>query len=643
MAVAGERLAAQPVRRGTTDELARVWQQDPGFFGWLTVVNHKNIGLRFIATGFAMFVLAGLLALLMRLQLAWPQLNIISPQVYNQVFTMHGTTMMFLFAVPIMEGIGIYLVPLMLGARDMAFPRLNAFGYWVYLIAGITLYVSLILGIAPDAGWFNYVPLASREFSPGLNIDFYATLITFLEVSALVAAVELIATVFKCRAPGMTLNRMPLFVWSQLVMSFMIVFAMPLVMAATAMLALDRTVGTHFYRPELDGNPVLWQHLFWAFGHPEVYIILVPGLGIISMVVATMARHANVGYLWLVLSFVAVGFLSFGLWVHHMFAVGLPLLGMNFFAAASSMITITSGIQVFSWIATIWAGRPRMNVAFLWILGFFFVFIRGGITGVMVASVPFDWQVHDTYFVVAHLHDVLIGGAVFPLLAGIYYWYPKVTGRFMSERLGLWNFWLVLIGYNITFFTMYLTGFAGMPRRVYSYLPDLGWNWLNLISTAGAVLLAAGFLLFFVNLVLSSRRGAPAGRDPWGGNTLEWSVASPPPPYNFRTFPIVRSRNPLWDQPGWDPEAIEGGDRILLEADRGWREQLGTTLLDARPESRIVLPASSIWPLLTAAAVAVIFIGVMFDVIFVPIGALLVFITIFGWTYPRKQDWERDF
>ncbi len=630
-------------RAQAADRLTEIWTRARGIVGWLSVVNHKAVGIRFIVTALVLFLLAGLLALTMRLQLALPQLNILSPEAYNQIFTMHGTTMMFLFAVPIMEGVGIYLVPLMIGARDMAFPRLNAFGYWVYLIAGVTLYVSLLAGVAPDAGWFNYVPLAGPRFSPGINIDYYATLITFLEVSALVAAVELIVTVFKCRAPGLSLNRLPLFVWSQLVMSFMIVFAMPVLVVASIFLALDRTIGTHFYTPELAGDPVLWQHLFWVFGHPEVYIILVPALGLISMIVATLTRHPNVGYTWLVLSLVAIGFLSFGLWVHHMFAVGLPLLGLNFFAAASMMIAIPSGIQVFSWIATIWQGRPRINTTFLWILAFFFVFVRGGITGVMVASVPFDWQVHDSYFVVAHFHDVLIGGALFPLFAACYHWFPKVTGRLLDERLGKWHFWLAFIGYNMTFFTMHFTGFAGMPRRVYTYLPGLGWDWLNLISTIGAFILGLGILIFLMNLIKSYNEGEPAGPDPWDGNTLEWAIPSPPPQYNFRAIPVVRSRNPLWDQPGLDPERVEGVDLVQLQPDEGRREQLATTILDAQPDHRMILPQSSIWPFLLALAVAFVFIGFMIDVILVPIGALFVYIAILGWTWPKEQDWERDY
>ena len=486
------------------ERLTRIWQSPPGFYGWLAAVNHRVIGVRYVVTAFGFMVLAGILALVMRIQLAWPELQIVSPAAFNQIFTMHGTTMMFLFAVPVMEGIGIYLVPLMIGTRDMAFPRLNAFGYWIYLVAGVMLYVSFILGIAPDGGWFAYPPLTGPGFSPGPNVDFWVTMITFIEVAALVAAVELIVTVFKQRAPGMALHRLPLFVWAQVTMSFMIVFAMPVLMLCSVQLMLDRTIGTHFFNPGGGGEPLLWQHLFWIFGHPDVYIILLPALGIVSMVIPTAVRRPIVGYTWIAAATVAIGFFSFGLWAHHMYATGLTLLGLNFFAAVSMLIAIPSAVQIFAWIATIWRGRlERLTTAFLYVIGFIVLFILGGITGIMIGSPVFNWQVHDTYFIVAHFHYVLVGGAVFPLFAAFYFWFPKVTGRMLSERLGRWNFWLTFIGFNATFLPMHLTGFRGMPRRVYTYLAELDIGLLNLVSSLGAFVMAVGVLLFALNVAVS--------------------------------------------------------------------------------------------------------------------------------------------
>jgi cytochrome c oxidase subunit I+III len=626
----------------TIDRMDRVWRTPAGIIGFLTAVNHRVIGARYIATGLFFFLLAGIAALVMRIQLAVPEANIINPHLYNQLFTLHGTTMMFLFAVPIMEGIGIYFVPLMIGARDMAFPRLNAFGYWIYLISGLTLWFSLLINDAPDGGWFNYVPLTDIRFSPGLGIDFWATMITFLEVAALVAAVELIITIFLQRAPGMSLNRTPLFVWAELVMSFMIVFAMPVLMVASVELALDRTINTHFFRTEMGGDPLLWQHLFWFFGHPEVYIILVPALGIVSSIIATFSRRPIVGYVPLILSFVAIGFFSFGLWVHHMYASGLPPLGLSFFTVASFTIAIPSGIQIFSAIATMWHGRPVLATPMLFILGFIFIFVLGGISGVMIASVPFDWQVHDTYFIVAHFHYVLVGGMVFPLFGGIYYWFPKITGRLMDETLGKWHFWIMFIGFNATFFIMHLTGFFGMPRRVYTFIPGLGWEIPNLISTVGAFILGGSTLIFLYNVMKSRTSGALAGDNPWNAGTLEWGTGSPPPNYNFEVIPSVASPYPLWE-PAPDP-AYEA-DRKNIEQDRfglraNRRETLGTSWLDAVPVQRIHLPGPTIVPFLASLAVAFTFIGFIFHVIFVPIGALLVFITFVAWHWPRGDDWD---
>jgi cytochrome c oxidase subunit I+III len=610
-------------------ELDETWLSPPGLLGWFTHVNHRSIGRRFIFTAMVFFLLGGLEALLIRIQLAVPENNFLSADLYNQVFTMHGTTMMFLFAVPVMEGFAIYLVPLMIGTRDMAFPRLNAFGYYVYLIGGVTLYAAFFLNMAPDAGWFNYVPLANPEFSPGRRIDFWAMVITFIEVSALVAAVELIVTILKLRAPGMSLNRMPLFVWAVLVMSFMIVFAMPAVMVVSVLLALDRTVGTHFFNVAEGGEPLLWQHLFWFFGHPEVYIIFIPALGMVSAIIIAFTGRKIFGYGALVLALVATGFVGFGLWVHHMFATGLPQLGLSFFTAASILIAVPSGVQIFCWIASLARGKPRLATPLLFVIGFVFIFVAGGLTGVMLASVPLDLQVHDTFFVVAHFHYVLIGGAVFPLLGAIYYWFPKITGRMLNERMGKWNFWILFVGFNITFFPMHQLGFQGMPRRIYTYVHGMGWEPLNMVATAGAFMLAIGVTLLGVNVLVSLRSGLRAADDPWGADSLEWGTSSPPPNYNFLEIPVVTGRYPRWEQREQRPVGVG------LRSDV--REVVVTRILDAEPDHRNVLPGPTVWPLMAALAVSVAFIGVIFDVRLFLVGFLLAFIGFVGWLWPSER------
>jgi cytochrome c oxidase subunit 1 len=623
------------VGHASFEQIEKTWRSPSGFFGWFTQVNHSAIGLRFIITAFVFFILSGLLALAMRLQLAMPLNQMLSPETYNQVMTVHGTAMMFLFAIPAMEGFAIYIAPLMVGARDMAFPRLNAFGYYVYLIGGSAFFLSLAFGMAPDAGWFNYVPLANKTFSEGYGVDIWTTMITFIELSALTAAVELIVTIMKLRAPGMSLDRMPIFVWAVLVMSFMILFAMPSVMVASAFLMMDRLVDTQFFIVDNGGSPLLWQHLFWFFGHPEVYIILVPALGIVTSIVVTFSGRPLFGYTALVLAITGIGMVSFGLWVHHMYTTGLPFMGRSFFMAASSMIAIPSGVQVYCWIATLWGGKVRFATPMLWVLAFFGVFIAGGLTGVMVASVPFDRQVHDSYFVVAHFHYVLMGGAVFPLMGGVYYWFPKATGRMLSERLGIWSCLTVFIGFNITFFPMHILGLQGMPRRIYTYLDGLGWGDLNLLATAGAFLLAFGFALTLFNVIRSVRHGAAAPDNPWGGSTLEWATASPPLNCNFIQQPVVESRRPMWDWREADTRTVVAG----LREDR--RETMVTTLLDARPQSVMVLPGPTPWPFVSAVAASAGFIGLIFSPWFFPIGFFAVFATMVLWFWPR-HPWRKE-
>jgi cytochrome c oxidase subunit 1 len=609
--------------------LERTWRDPPGIIGWFSAINHKTISKRFMVTTMLFFLLGGVLALLIRLQLAQPNAGIIGPDMYNQVFTMHGSTMMFLFAVPVMQAVATYLVPLMIGARSLAFPRLNAYAYWIFTMGGIMLYAAFFVNAGPDAGWFAYVPLSGPQYSPGKRVDFWAQMITFTELSGLMEAIVLITTILKLRAPGMSLNRMPLYVWAMLVTSFMVLFAMPAVMLSSTALITDRLVGTHFYNPAEGGDALLWQHLFWFFGHPEVYLIFIPPLGFISAIVATFARRPVVGYPAMILALVTTAFLAFGLWVHHMFATNLPELGKTFFTAASLVIAVPSAVQIFCWIATLGSGRINFKTPLLFVLAFFFILVMGGLTGLMLASVSLDTQLHDSFFVVAHLHYVLLGGAVFPLFGAFYFWFPKFTGRMLDERLGRWNFWLFFIGFNVAFFPMHVLGLWGMPRRVYTYPAEMGWGDLNLVATIGAATIAASVLLFLLNVARSLRHGIVAGADPWGAGTLEWSVASPPPMGNFEVIPVVHGRYPLW-QPRAEPTHVTG-------MSDEWREVLVTTVADAEPDHRMWMPSSSIWPFLSALATTVLFVGSIFTPWAVVWGSVPVAIAATWWFWPKRS------
>ncbi len=618
------------------DDLARqraaledTWRVPRGFVGWFMVADHRTIGVRYIVTAFVFFTLAGILAALMRLQLAFPESRFLSPDQYNQIFTTHGLTMMFLFAVPVMEAMGVYLVPLMVGTRNIAFPRLNAFSYYMFLFGGVLLFTGLLWNTGPDTGWFSYPPLAGPEYAPGKRVDVFNQLITYTELAALAVAVELVATVFKLRAPRMTLNRIPLFVWAMLVTSFMVIFAMPAVVSASLFLLLDRLVGTHFYNPAEGGDAILYQHLFWFFGHPEVYIIFIPALGMVSMIVTTFTQRPTFGYIPLVLSLFMTAFVGFSVWVHHMFATGLPQLGLSFFTAASLIIVIPTAVQIFCWIAALWKGRPRFETPLLFVLGFIVIFVLGGLSGVTLASVPLDLQVHDTYYVVAHFHYVLIGGAVFPLLGGVYYWFPKMTGRMLDETLGKWNVGVLFLGFNITFFPMHQLGLMGMPRRVYTYPADMGWSTLNLVSSLGALLLVAGGVMLLYNVLHSLRAGKIAGDNPWNADSLEWATSSPPPVYNFLELPIVEGRHALWERSPAPPVVVG------IRSDR--REVLVTDVMDAEPTHKDEFPEPSIWPFLTAVVTGGLLAGAIFTQWAVVYAAVPLFITLTGWFWPKKR------
>jgi cytochrome c oxidase subunit 1 len=534
--------------------------------GLVVTVDHKKLGLMYIGTALVFLVVAGLMAVAIRLQLAVPNNTLLEPEVFNRFFTMHGTAMVFLVGMPIIAGLGNYLVPLMIGTRDMAFPRLNAFGYWMFVFGALLLYFSYLgapglngHGSAPDVGWFAYAPLTGRAFSRGHSTDYWILSLLLTSVGSTVSAINVIVTALTMRCRGLTLMRMPLFVWMMIVTNFMIILALPSLSAAQIMLLIDRYLGGHFFDTQSGGSAVLWQHFFWIFGHPEVYILIIPGFACMSEIVPVFSRKPIFGYPIMVGATTMIAIISFGVWAHHMFAVGMTSVGNTFFAISTMLVGVPTGIKIFNWLGTMYGGKIRLEVPMMFCLGFLFQFLIAGLTGVMLAVVPFNWQLTDSYFVVAHFHYVLIGGLLYALFAGFYYWYPKAFGRLLNRKLGFWHFWLFTIGFHLTFDTMHFSGFLGMPRRIFTYDPGRGWEMLNLIGSVGAIFQAVGVLCLVINILRSLRHGQMAGNDPWDAWTLEWATTSPPPVYNFESAPVVRSRRPLWDlkhpeDPDWKYE-----------------------------------------------------------------------------------------
>ncbi|MGV3710425.1 MAG: cytochrome c oxidase subunit I [Gemmatimonas sp.] len=620
----------------------RIWEVPRGPLAVLRTVDNIPIAIRYMATSFAFFIIGGILALVMRVQLARPENRLLSPEAYNQLFTMHGTTMMFLFVIPFLEAVANYLIPLQNGTRDLPFPRLTALSYWTYLFGGIFIYSSFLFGLAPDGGWFAYVPLNLKQYAPGLNMDFWDIGLSVAEIAAIGSAGELIIGILRMRAPGMSLLRMPLFSWAMLVTSVMIVFAFTPLIVGTAMLELDRKELTRFFDPNFGGNPLLWQHIFWMFGHPEVYIMFLPAVAVTSHIVQTFTGRPLMSYRLMLATFIGTGLLAFALWFHHMFAAGGSSHKLGFFVAASMTVSIPSAVQVFNWIATLWEGRPVWRTPLLFAIAGLVIFVIGGMTGVMVASVPFDLQAHDTYFVVAHLHYVIVGGVLFPIFGGLYYWIPKFSGRLLNETLGRWNAALMFAGFNLAFLPMHWAGLHGMPRRVYTYSAGMELDLYNLLSTIGAFILALGVLLFLLNLAVSLRRGLPAGNNPWNADTLEWLESSPPPNAQFSELPVIRSRHPLWahsaSHTSEDP-FIAATARELSNAPTSFRGSLVVRVRDGYPIGIAHLPRQSVWPFVMSIAFTTVFVAALLDSLWIALTGLFVFtVSLIGWFWPSRTE-----
>jgi cytochrome c oxidase subunit I+III len=582
-----EHAPPEAVQRAQAERLLQAWKTPEGWRYW-SAVNNSEVGLWYTAAAFFFFLFGGVLALLMRIQLAVPGNDFLSAELYNQIFTLHGSVMMFLFAVPVFEAFSIMVLPEMLGARDLPFPRLSAYGFWSFVLGGVFVCGSIFFNAAPSGGWFMYPPLTTT-YQPGVGADIWLLGLTFIEVASIAAAVELAVGVLKCRPPGMRINLIPLYSWYILVVAGMILFAFPPLIAGDILLELERMLNWPFFDPARGGDPLLWQHLFWIFGHPEVYIVFLPSIALVAMIVPTFARTPIVGYGWIVLAAVGTGFLSFGLWVHHMFTTGLPGISLGFFSAASEAVAIPTGIQFFCFIATLLVGNVTRSVPMLFVFAGLATFVLGGLTGVMVALAPFDFQAHDTFFVVGHLHYVLMGGTIFPVIGGVYYFFPLAVGKTLSDKLGKIVFWLLFIGFNVTFLPMHFTGLIGMPRRVFTYRADLGFDTLNLVSSMGAFILVAGFAVFVWDVLRPKGKQPYADRNPWGAGTLEWLAEMPDKPWGVRSIPEIDGRYPLWDQPNFMRD-VDEGRFYLPDAEEGKRETLVTTSIDAQPIQCLRVP-----------------------------------------------------
>ncbi len=588
-----------------------------GLWSWLTTVDHKRIGILYGSTAFFFFLLGGIEAILLRIQLGSPNNTFLSPETYNQLFTMHGTTMIFLAIMPLSAAFFNFMIPLQIGARDVAFPRLNAFSYWVFLLGGLFLNSSFLFGAAPDQGWYGYANLTSKQYSPGMNVDFWMLGLQILGIASLAAAVNFFVTILNMRAPGMKLMRMPMFTWMSFITQVLLLLAFPVITVALILLMFDRFFGTHFFVPAGGGDPLLWQHLFWIFGHPEVYILVLPAFGIVSEILPVFSRKPLFGYAAMVFSGAFIAFLGFGVWSHHMFTTGMGPIADTFFSLTTMLIAVPTGVKIFNWLGTIWGGSIQYRVPMYFALGFIAMFIIGGLSGVMHSSPPADLQQNDTYFVVAHFHYVLFGGSIFALTGGAYYWWPKMFGRMLDETLGKAHFWLMLLGFNVTFFPMHIVGLNGMPRRVYTYPEGLGFETLNRIETIGSLILGFSFLIFLINIIKTWRgpRNAPA--DPWNGATLEWAIPSPPQEWNFADIPVVHGRDPLWE----------------LKRERG-----GALPEPPRVSGQgIHLPNPSYWPLVSAIGLAGLMVGLMASAQLGPWGIVaglsILFIGVYNWAF----------